>query len=256
MAVATDTRAVGEAAAIAIGGTVGLDAMFGGPDHRRVDEPGALARPGDRRRRLHRDLGLPRRADRSARRVAALAYQFLRGGTTRAEGPPPRPWAEREPRPLRLHPERRALADAPRRCSRAPPTDATRPARPGVARPTHVHPEVVEVMRELGIDLSEQTPHKLDDERHALGRRRRHDGLRRRVPVHPRQALHRLGARRSRAANPSSGCARCATRSAARGRGWSASSPSWSQPARRSESSSEPRVPLGSGTTGTSARGS
>jgi glycerol uptake facilitator-like aquaporin len=30
MAVATDTRAVGEAAAIAIGATVGLDAMFGG----------------------------------------------------------------------------------------------------------------------------------------------------------------------------------------------------------------------------------
>jgi aquaporin NIP len=31
MAVATDTRAVGEAAAIAIGGTVCLDSMFGGP---------------------------------------------------------------------------------------------------------------------------------------------------------------------------------------------------------------------------------
>lgn len=31
MAVATDTRAVGQAAAIAIGGTVGLDAMFAGP---------------------------------------------------------------------------------------------------------------------------------------------------------------------------------------------------------------------------------
>jgi len=31
MAVATDTRAVGAAAAIAIGGTVGLDAFFGGP---------------------------------------------------------------------------------------------------------------------------------------------------------------------------------------------------------------------------------
>ncbi len=31
MAVATDTRAVGEAAALAIGGTVGLDALFGGP---------------------------------------------------------------------------------------------------------------------------------------------------------------------------------------------------------------------------------
>ena len=31
MAVATDTRAVGAAAAIAIGGTVGLDVIFGGP---------------------------------------------------------------------------------------------------------------------------------------------------------------------------------------------------------------------------------
>ena len=31
MAVATDARAVGEAAAVAVGGTVGLDAMFGGP---------------------------------------------------------------------------------------------------------------------------------------------------------------------------------------------------------------------------------
>ena len=31
MAVATDARAVGAAAAIAIGGTVGLDALWGGP---------------------------------------------------------------------------------------------------------------------------------------------------------------------------------------------------------------------------------
>ena len=39
MAVATDTRAVGEAAAIAIGGTVGLDAMFGGPITRASMNP-------------------------------------------------------------------------------------------------------------------------------------------------------------------------------------------------------------------------
>ena len=31
IAVATDARAAGQAAAIAIGGTVGLEAMFGGP---------------------------------------------------------------------------------------------------------------------------------------------------------------------------------------------------------------------------------
>ena len=35
MAVATDTRAVGAAAAIAIGGAVGLDALFGGAGHGR-----------------------------------------------------------------------------------------------------------------------------------------------------------------------------------------------------------------------------
>ena len=35
MAVATDTRAAGEAAAIAIGGTVGLDALFGGRSRAR-----------------------------------------------------------------------------------------------------------------------------------------------------------------------------------------------------------------------------
>ena len=45
MAVATDTRAVGAAAAIAIGGTVGLDALFGGPGYRRLDEPRPFARP-------------------------------------------------------------------------------------------------------------------------------------------------------------------------------------------------------------------
>src|SRR4051812_40555475 len=39
IAVATDTRAVGAAAAIAIGGTVGLDALFGGPITRASMNP-------------------------------------------------------------------------------------------------------------------------------------------------------------------------------------------------------------------------
>jgi arsenate reductase len=38
-------------------------------------------------------------------------------------------------------------------------------ARSAGSRPgPHVHPEVVEVMRELGIDLSEKMPHRLDRE--------------------------------------------------------------------------------------------
>src|SRR5262249_15944978 len=45
MAVATDTLAVGEAAAIAIGGTVGLDAMFGGPISGASMNPARSAAP-------------------------------------------------------------------------------------------------------------------------------------------------------------------------------------------------------------------
>src|ERR671910_2748359 len=45
MAVATDTRAVGAAAAIAIGGTVGLDALFGGPGTGAAMNPARPFRP-------------------------------------------------------------------------------------------------------------------------------------------------------------------------------------------------------------------
>ena len=45
-AVATDSRAVGEAAAIAIGATVGLDALFGGPISGASMNPARLSRPG------------------------------------------------------------------------------------------------------------------------------------------------------------------------------------------------------------------
>ena len=46
MAVATDTLAVGEAAAIAIGGTVGLDALFGGPISGASMNPARSLGPG------------------------------------------------------------------------------------------------------------------------------------------------------------------------------------------------------------------
>ena len=71
MAVATDTRAVGEAAAIAIGGTVGLDAMFGGPITGASMNPARSLGPGTRLRRPARALDLPRRAARSAPRWRA-----------------------------------------------------------------------------------------------------------------------------------------------------------------------------------------
>ena len=62
LAVATDTRAVGEAAAIAVGGTILLDAMFGGPISGASMNPMRSAGPRDRLRRPALALDLPHRA--------------------------------------------------------------------------------------------------------------------------------------------------------------------------------------------------
>ncbi len=61
MAVATDTRAVGAAAAIAIGGTVGLDALFGGPVTGASMNPARSIGAGAGRRDLRRPVDLHRR---------------------------------------------------------------------------------------------------------------------------------------------------------------------------------------------------
>ena len=78
MAVATDTRAVGEAAAIAIGGTVGLDAMFGGPISGASMNPARSTGPALVSGDLHA-LWLYILAPIAGASLAALAYQFVRG---------------------------------------------------------------------------------------------------------------------------------------------------------------------------------
>ena len=85
MAVATDTRAVGEAAAIAVGGTVGLDAMFGGPISGASMNPMRSAGPAIVAGQPRLALGLPRRAaDRRCDRRSV--YQFV-AGARRATAP-------------------------------------------------------------------------------------------------------------------------------------------------------------------------
>ena len=79
MAVATDTRAVGEAAAIAVGGTVGLDAMFGGPISGASMNPARSTGPALVSGDLHA-LWLYIVAPICGATLAALVYQFLRGG--------------------------------------------------------------------------------------------------------------------------------------------------------------------------------
>jgi aquaporin NIP len=78
MAVATDTRAVGEAAAIAIGGTVGLDGMFGGPISGASMNPMRSAGPAFVSGDLHA-LWLYVVAPVVGAALGALAYQLIRG---------------------------------------------------------------------------------------------------------------------------------------------------------------------------------
>ena len=79
MAVATDTRAVGEAAAIAIGATVGLDAMFGGPITGASMNPARSLGPGLVAGDLH-SIWIYLTAPLLGAALGALAYQFLRAG--------------------------------------------------------------------------------------------------------------------------------------------------------------------------------
>ena len=86
LAVATDTRAVGEAAAIAIGGTIGLDAMFGGPVSGASMNPMRSLGPALVSGNLHA-LWLYIVAPIVGASVGGLAYQFVRGEAAAAKEP-------------------------------------------------------------------------------------------------------------------------------------------------------------------------
>ncbi|HEY7456716.1 MAG TPA: aquaporin [Solirubrobacterales bacterium] len=78
MAVATDTRAVGAGAAIAIGGTVGLDALFGGPTTGASMNPARSLGPGLVSGELH-ELWIYVVAPLAGAALGAFAYQLVRG---------------------------------------------------------------------------------------------------------------------------------------------------------------------------------
>ncbi len=78
MAVATDTRAVGEAAAIAIGGTIGLEAMFGGPISGASMNPARSFGPALVSGDFHA-LWIYVLAPLAGAAVGALTYQLVRG---------------------------------------------------------------------------------------------------------------------------------------------------------------------------------
>jgi aquaporin NIP len=85
MAVATDTRAVGAAAAIAIGGVIGLDALFGGPVTGASMNPARSFGPalvsGE-----WRDFWVYVTGPIAGAALGAFAYQFVRGAAQPAAG--------------------------------------------------------------------------------------------------------------------------------------------------------------------------
>ncbi|MGH3081593.1 MAG: MIP family channel protein [Gaiellaceae bacterium] len=82
MAVATDTHAVGEAAAIAIGGTIALDAMFGGPISGASMNPARSIAPALVSGNLHA-LWLYILAPILGASLGALTYQLIRDEPTK-----------------------------------------------------------------------------------------------------------------------------------------------------------------------------
>jgi aquaporin NIP len=83
MAVATDSRAVGAAAAIAIGGTVGLDALFGGPVTGASMNPARSFGPA-LVSGTWTDFWVYVAGPLVGAALGALAYQLIRGGVPAA----------------------------------------------------------------------------------------------------------------------------------------------------------------------------
>lgn len=108
MAVATDTRAVGAAAAIAIGGTVALDALFGGPVTGASMNPARSFGPA-LAAWTWEDFWVYVAGPVIGAAVGALGYQLVRGD--RPPVPPTSPEAPDGPSPVRVPAQRRSLAD-------------------------------------------------------------------------------------------------------------------------------------------------
>ncbi len=87
MAVATDTRAVGASAAIAIGGVIGLDALFGGPVTGASMNPARSFGPALVSGEWH-DFWVYALAPPLGAVVGGLSYQFVRGGPERPDPVP------------------------------------------------------------------------------------------------------------------------------------------------------------------------
>ena len=77
----------------------------------------------------------------------------------------------------------------------------------GTRPETAVHPEVVTVMQELGIDLSAAKPQYLSTRSHEGRAHRHHNGMRRRMPADPRRRARRMAVGRPERTTAGNGAA-------------------------------------------------
>lgn len=162
MAMATDTRAVGQAATLAIGSTVALEALFAGPISRAVDEPCAF--PGSSTGEFHLDRAVGLSSGSTTR-----SYHRGTRLSLAASG-----WTARRAKKVRgasimmqrTHPEAvpmQVLFLCTHNSSRSQMAEGLLQARGGATyavfsagtQPRTVHPLAIKTMRELGIDISD-----------------------------------------------------------------------------------------------------
>ena len=166
MAVATDTRAVGEAAAVAIGGTVGLDAMFGGPISGASMNPARSIGPALVSGDLHA-LWLYIAAPLAGAALGALAYQFVRGQSARGSG--------RVTNVLFVCVANAGRSVMAERLFREAAGNRHAARSAGSVPGTAVHPQVLEALGEVGIDARDHVPRQPRCRAPRLGRRCRLD---------------------------------------------------------------------------------